>query len=74
MTNGIPRLYKTGIRLNGSILDVGSGNALWGHQLSQLGFTNVTCIDKFCENTPYNDVIFKQCEILDIEGNYDFRE
>lgn len=49
------------------------GNGRWLNVLSQWGFNNLTCIDLFCENSPFKSINFRQCDIrtLDESVKYD---
>lgn len=60
-------LYKTGVRKESRILDVGGGNGKWLADLSQYGFRHLTCVDLYCEKSPFDAVRFKQGDILGLD-------
>lgn len=62
-------LYGTKVKLNSAILDVGGGDGRWLSSLSRWGFTNLTCIDKFCPDSPHTSINFIQCDFQDMDAS-----
>lgn len=61
-------LWSTKVNEDSAILDVGGGNGAYVAELVELGYKNVCCIDKFCIESPYDNINFVQGELADIEG------
>lgn len=80
MGGGIPRLirkvgfslYGTGAKFDDKVLDVGGGNGFEASFLKKNGFSDVTCIDKFCQKPAYDNIKFKKCEITQLDDGEKF--
>lgn len=66
-------IYGTGVKFDDKILDVGGGNGFEVSFLKKNGFSDVTCIDKFCKKPAFSNIKFKQCEITQLNDNEKFR-
>lgn len=69
--SGLHNLYQSKVTIDNSLLDIGAGNGAWGHQMAQLGFKNVCCVDKYYNGTTFDDIKFIHGEIFDVSGKYE---
>lgn len=68
----IKYLYGCQLNLDSSILDVGGGNGRWLEKLRQYGFKDLTCIDLFCQKSPFEAVKFMRCDIRELDNSAQF--
>jgi SAM-dependent methyltransferase len=54
----ILKLYKSGIKREDNILDVGAGNGAWAARMCDFGYNNICCIDQYVKESPYPNVEF----------------
>ena len=66
---GLIILQSTRISRAGSIVDVGGGAGQFSHKLARLGFRDVSTIDLYCKSSPYTDIHFYSCSLMDIEND-----
>ncbi len=69
----ITYLYNTNASEKDSILDVGGGNGQWLHGLIEWGFSDLTCVDRFCKKGDFSGVKFIQSDILKMKEEKEYK-
>ena len=62
--NSVMRLYRTGAKTTWRILDVGGGNGAWLADLKNMGYTDLTNLDRFSPDGGYEGIRFIHSDLL----------